>query len=422
MRSSKSAGSLTDGECRPVPSERSSSSGVAGRDSLSLGCDSVPFVLNGISADHRRIDAEGDEGAVRRATELAPLYLDTRLEMAKLFARIEETKAYVFHGAATLREFGLRLSIPSRETDLLRNLGRALELPSSPPSPPPATMTTTPEPPPGESAAATEPPPPRPSIEEMVRSGEMPVENAGMLGKLHSTPEAVHEGEDWTGDAAKMPVKDFCRKVNNRLEETRQREPVTPVVLHVIERARGNFARAREVASDRAKTPLSEGETFALIVEHYLDSFAPERQAEGDRRLPDTVELPWSRYVPAEVKREVRERAGLQCEVPGCGCRMFLQFAHIRWHATGSAREVRDLLLVCTRHHTLLDAGRIRFAGWEEGKPTFVNSNGEVLTDRGICTGTGAAAPAPEDDAPLWERRDPTAGNVAERPPPAVRE
>ncbi len=376
---------------------------------------------NRIETDCRAIEYESDDEVLRRSKEEAPHYLDARLVMAKLFARLERTRAYVAEGAATLREYGLRLSVPSRETDLLLHLGRALDLPPSPPAPP--TMTTTTEP--GGGAGATEPPEspaPRPSIEEMVRSGEMPVENAGMLGKLHSTPEAVHEGEDWTGDAAKMPVKDFCRKVNNRLEETRQREPVTPVVLHVIERARGNFARAREVASDRAKTPLSEGETFALIVEHYLDSFAPERQAEGDRRLPDTVELPWSRYVPAEVKREVRERAGLQCEVPGCGCRMFLQFAHIRWHATGSAREVRDLLLVCTRHHTLLDAGRIRFAGWEEGKPTFVNSNGEVLTDRGICTGTGAAAPAPEDDAPLWERRDPTAGNVAERPPPAVRE
>jgi len=133
------------------------------------------------------------------------------------------------------------------------------------------------------------------------------------------------------------------------------------------------------IASREAELSLTEGQTFALIVHHYLDSHDVLRRGQMSRRTGDTAERPDDRYVPASVKREVLERSNDHCEVPGCALRTFLEYAHIEAHAKKGSREADNLLRLCERHHTHLDADVLHFAGWHEGRPQFRDVHGVLL-------------------------------------------
>jgi hypothetical protein len=239
-----------------------------------------------------------------------------------------------------------------------------------------------------------------------VVAGVASLTQATLAGRMVGRPELLREGEDPVRIALTQPVRCVQALIRAREEELAQQQAVTPLALAVTDRAKRGFARARAVASERAGQMLTDGETFALVVEHYLDSFDPLRQGEGRRRLPDTAGLPGDRYIPAEVRRAVRARSREHCEVPGCPHDVFLEFAHIDTHREGGSREAGNLLRLCHGHHVLLDAGRLRFAGWEDGFPAFRDSVGRLIRNR-----AGAAGAAAGCD-------DPGAGSVAERPPP----
>jgi hypothetical protein len=359
--------------------------------------------MTAIETDRRRIEAEPDPDAEARLRELVPVYLDVRLEIARLLARLEGNRTFVLSGCASIEEYAIRLAVPRADARLLVDVGRALAWEAR-----------------EDALGSGAQGPDAASIEERIRSGDIPLENASALGALAHTSGAMRPDEPWLQAASEMGVRDFRMAVRNRLEEVKQGETVTPLTLHVTERARQGFARARAVASERAGERLSEGETFALVIEHYLDACAPERRGEGTRRLPDTAEDGHGRYVPAEVKREVRRRAGLRCEVPGCAHDTFLEFAHVEPHREHGSREARNLVLLCPRHHTLLDAGRIVCVGFEDGHPIFATARGERLTDRAVDLRAGAS-PAVRDGravAGVVAADDPLAGQVAERPPP----
>jgi hypothetical protein len=86
-----------------------------------------------------------------------------------------------------------------------------------------------------------------------------------------------------------------------------------------------------------------------------------------------------TRTVPAPVERALWIRSGGQCEVPDCGRRRFLQRCHLHGFAKGGEQTETNLLLLCTRHHKLLDKGKLRFLDWNcEGRPAFLRGT-EVL-------------------------------------------
>ena len=86
-----------------------------------------------------------------------------------------------------------------------------------------------------------------------------------------------------------------------------------------------------------------------------------------------------TRTVPAPVERTLWIRSGGRCEVPGCGGRRFLQRCHLHGFARGGEQTETNLLLLCSRHHKLLDRGKLRFLDWNfEGRPAFLRGT-EVL-------------------------------------------
>src|SRR6185503_17662461 len=121
-----------------------------------------------------------------------------------------------------------------------------------------------------------------------------------------------------------------------------------------------------------------EGATFERVVDHYLDSFDPARVKPGTRRCAPTATVD-SRYVPAEVRREVAARTEGRCAVPFCDHEVFLEFAHVVPHAAGGDREARNGLGLCHGHHVLYDRGLLRVEGPSDA-PRFFDVEGRDLS------------------------------------------
>src|SRR5205823_1816402 len=129
-------------------------------------------------------------------------------------------------------------------------------------------------------------------VEECVRAGTLLTENAALVGRLIGKPGALKPGEHWFEKALTTPTHELRRDVNERIEEMAQETPhLIPMTLHVTEKTRTGFARARVIASREARRGLTEGQTFALLVSRFLDSHDETRSGEKPRRVGDTAEL-----------------------------------------------------------------------------------------------------------------------------------
>ena len=166
---------------------------------------------------------------------------------------------------------------------------------------------------------------------------------------------------------------------------------------------------------------LTKGETIAEALSHYLDCFDPMRRepdpsdetsdgstsglTSGSTSGPDTSHDPARRRLAASIKRLVRRRANDRCEVAGCCKDIFLEFAHIIPHSRGGTRTVRNIVLLCTQHHFMLDAHLLRFVGWSAGRrgsdaPVFDVMLGEECGERFGGDVLEHAPPAGSDPPP----------------------
>ena len=294
-----------------------------------------------IETDRRQLKGERDVEAETLIQEGQAEFLELQLRLAKLFARFNERAGFLFHGCASLEEYAVRAGYDGRQATFLLNLGKTL-------------------------LAA-------PEFEEGIRAGEIPLSNAATLGRIVSNPAYVRPGDDWARVAQHGSFTQVVRDTRRRVAEVEQRDTsLTEVSVYVHGEVKDDFERARVIASRKERRTLDDGQTFKRVVDHYLDSFDPQRRAPGTRRLGDTNGIADSRYVPAEVQRAIRERSGGRCEFDeSCPHRIHLQLVHLHPHAKGSGREAEDLVEGCNRHHTMYDAGCIRFKGWKDGKPVF---------------------------------------------------
>ena len=294
-----------------------------------------------IKADKRRLEGKRDVEAEALIKAGQAEFLEIQLRLAKLFARFNEQGGFIFNGCASLEEYAARCGYDGRQATFLLNLGKTL-------------------------LAA-------PEFEEGIRAGEIPLSNAATLGRIVSNPAYVRPGDDWATVARYGSFTKVRKDARKRVAEVEQEDSnLTEVSVFVRGEVKDDFERARVIASRKDGRTLDDGQTFQRVIDHYLDTFDPQRRAPGARRVGDTNGIPGSRYVPADVQRAVRERSEGRCEFDeSCPNRMWLQFVHLHPHAEGSGREVTDLVEGCNRHHTLYDAGKIRFVGWKDGKPVF---------------------------------------------------
>ena len=65
-----------------------------------------------------------------------------------------------------------------------------------------------------------------------------------------------------------------------------------------------------------------------------------------------------SRYIPAEIRRQVLLEAGHACAIPACQFPA-TEFAHIKPYAEVREHSVDNIIALCPNHHTLYDNGKI---------------------------------------------------------------
>jgi hypothetical protein len=67
-----------------------------------------------------------------------------------------------------------------------------------------------------------------------------------------------------------------------------------------------------------------------------------------------------SRIIPKAIERAVRARDNNCCSFPGCNNHRFLECHHVEHWANGGETAMDNLLLLCTKHHTLVHEGGFR--------------------------------------------------------------
>jgi hypothetical protein len=67
-----------------------------------------------------------------------------------------------------------------------------------------------------------------------------------------------------------------------------------------------------------------------------------------------------SRIIPKAIERAVRARDHDCCSFPGCNNHRFLECHHVEHWANGGETSIDNLLLLCTKHHTLVHEGGFR--------------------------------------------------------------
>jgi len=90
-----------------------------------------------------------------------------------------------------------------------------------------------------------------------------------------------------------------------------------------------------------------------------------------------------SRVVPKGIERAVRARDKNTCRFPGCRNKRFVDIHHIEHWANGGETAVDTLMLMCSKHHTLVHEGGFRIDRDFRDHWTFFRPDGIAVPDCG---------------------------------------
>ena len=90
-----------------------------------------------------------------------------------------------------------------------------------------------------------------------------------------------------------------------------------------------------------------------------------------------------SRVIPKGIERAVRARDNNTCCFPGCRNRRFVDIHHIEHWADGGETAIDTLMLLCSKHHTLVHEGRFRIDRDFQNDWTFFRPDGVAVPDCG---------------------------------------
>ena len=303
-------------------------------------------------------------------------WFDQQIALARAFAVYDEKGSYAYEGCGSIVQFGMRLGYSVAQVRHLASVGKALAMFAD--------------------------------LEERVRDGEITLDKAASMGRLHRVRLTPEEKGEWMTRARMKGLGNMYAEVKKRLEQEDSANdgcPVPGVIDKAIlmrEKTAEKLERCGEIASQKAGKRLTEGGVVDAVCEDYLEHHDEQRKKPRARRVGDTNDRPDSRYIPAEVRLRIKDRSGNRCEFPNCDFGPPLEFVHLKPHALGSGREVEDLADGCRRHHTQYDAGVWTHKGFDDdGKPVFELAEEFVRIAKGLD-------PPPDKvrEPPLrWNRR-----------------
>ena len=121
-----------------------------------------------------------------------------------------------------------------------------------------------------------------------------------------------------------------------------------------------------------------------------------------------------SRIVPKAIVRAVRARDRDCCTFPGCRNRRFLHCHHVEHWSNGGETSLENLMLLCTRHHTLVHEGGFRIEKDYQDNWFFVRPDGIAVPEIGYVA-------RPHDNPPAGGLLRVVEGQVSKSPPPVCR-
>ena len=93
-----------------------------------------------------------------------------------------------------------------------------------------------------------------------------------------------------------------------------------------------------------------------------------------------------SRVVPLAIERAVRARDHNCCTFPGCRNRRFLDCHHIKHWSKKGETSLRNLTLLCTKHHTLVHEGGFRIERDFQDQWCFIRPDGVAVPSCGYVS------------------------------------
>ena len=159
-------------------------------------------------------------------------------------------------------------------------------------------------------------------------------------------------------------------------EGLRPVEPLAPARYKI------QFTASAELHAklERLRALMPDGDLASIIdqaVTEKLERLESKRFAKTKaprKCLEETETSPSSRYVPAAVKRAVRERDGDRCafvkQGRRCAERARLQFHHRQAYARGGDHSPENVELMCPTHNIYLAEGEYGKAAMERYRPT----------------------------------------------------
>ena len=81
--------------------------------------------------------------------------------------------------------------------------------------------------------------------------------------------------------------------------------------------------------------------------------------------------------IPPAVRRQVLERDGRKCSVPGCRHSQYLDLHHVRPRAEGGDHEPENLVTLCGVHHRAAHVGALAVTGNYSSGFVFRHADGK---------------------------------------------
>jgi len=93
-----------------------------------------------------------------------------------------------------------------------------------------------------------------------------------------------------------------------------------------------------------------------------------------------------TRIVPQAIQRALRSRDNACCKFPGCKNRRYLHSHHVEHWSNGGETSLDNLMLLCTRHHTLVHEGGFRIERDFQNRWYFLRPDGIAVPECGYVS------------------------------------
>ncbi|MCH7854779.1 MAG: DUF222 domain-containing protein [Proteobacteria bacterium] len=212
----------------------------------------------------------------------------------------------------------------------------------------------------------------------MVVTVELPMESGELLEKAldKARDDEVLETPDpadtsWSArqaDAFVNMVTGFLSGTGNDAENNTRSNDNYLVTIHVDQSALQGKEGRSALPIETVKRLCCDGPAVALIETEKSEPLSIGRK---------------SRIIPKAIERAVRARDNNCCRFPGCHNHRFLHCHHVEHWSRNGETSLDNLMLLCTKHHTLVHEGGFRIETDFQDNWYFVRPDGIAVPEAG---------------------------------------